>query len=268
MKTYEEMAQSALSRGKAIRKQRSKTDNIIFGALSGLAVCCLMILLVFGMGKNGPSLRPTDGPINPGAPLPSISLRSLVQLDEMREMISCTDEEKLNKYLRGIEGVGARSREDLIAFVNMIESLPILELVEGEITWISHQNITVDRGNDVVVISTESANGNWSRVEYLVWVKDVDAEIEFRKENGYFEKSMITDPIRSNNGRIEVYSEVREAHPSGTGYTITWTIVVDGILARVVYYSEEMDAIQAESVFNDLTIGTLKPESQSQGDDK
>ena len=265
MKTYEEMAQSALTRGNAMRKQRSKTNKIIFGTLSSLAVCCLVILLVFGIGENGPSLRPTDDTHIHGAPLPAISLRSLAELDEMREMIACADEEKLNKYLRSIEGAGARNREDLIAFVNMIDSLPILELIEGEITWISHQGISFHsdgKADEVVFISTKAANGDWTRVEYLVWEKDVDAEIAHRKSSCEFRYSTIDSPIQSSDARITVYSEVIEAHPSGIGYTISWNVVVDGILARVIYYSEDIDGIQAESVFGDLTIGTLNTDNE------
>lgn len=47
MKTYDEMAQSALERGKALRKQRKKW--MLIGAVS---VCCLVCLLVFGMGRT------------------------------------------------------------------------------------------------------------------------------------------------------------------------------------------------------------------------
>ena len=63
MKTYEEMAKSALARGKAIRKEREKANKVIWGALSGLAVCCLVVLLVFGTGAQE---RPADGPLNYG----------------------------------------------------------------------------------------------------------------------------------------------------------------------------------------------------------
>ena len=59
MKTYEEMAQSALARGKAIRKERKKTHKIMFGALSGLVACCLVILFAFGIGETGPNQNPT-----------------------------------------------------------------------------------------------------------------------------------------------------------------------------------------------------------------
>ena len=62
MKTYEEMAKSALTRGKAVRKQRNKRNKVIFGAASGLAVCGMAILLVFGLaGKNH------GGPLNYGS---------------------------------------------------------------------------------------------------------------------------------------------------------------------------------------------------------
>lgn len=264
MKTYEEMAQSALVRGKAIRKQRKKTNAILFGTLSALAVCCLVIMLSLGIGENGPILGPTDGPGHHGAMLPSINLRSLAQLDEMREMISCTDEEKLNRYLMGLEGGGAKSRTDLISFVNLIESLPILEFLEGDIVLICHKNITTDGGNDVVVISTQGINGNWTRVEYLVYAKDVNAEIELMEMNGYFDNSTIEVPMQSDDGRIVVYSEVKETHTSGNGGTITWTIVVDGILVRVVYYSKEISDINAESIFSDLAISTLKNEKHSE----
>ena len=52
MKTYEEMAQSALARGKAMRSRRKKINKLIVGSLSGIAVCCLVILLAFGIGEK------------------------------------------------------------------------------------------------------------------------------------------------------------------------------------------------------------------------
>ena len=68
MKTYEEMAKSALTRGKAVRKQRNKRNKVIFGAASGLVVCGMAILLVFGLaGKNH------GGPLNYG-PVKYLSL--------------------------------------------------------------------------------------------------------------------------------------------------------------------------------------------------
>jgi len=146
-------------------------------------------------------------------------------------------------------------------------TLPILELIEGDITWISHEGISfhsTDKADEVVFISTMAANGDWTRVEYLVWEKDVDAEIAHRKANGEFRHSTIDSPIQSKDGRITVYSEVIKEHPSGIGYTISWNVVVDGILTRVVYYSENIDNIHAESIFGDLKIGSLYSKTAAQ----
>lgn len=66
MKTYEEMAQSALVRGKAIRKERKKINTILLGFLSALAVCCVVVLLVFGLGEKNPNPGPGTGPLNYG----------------------------------------------------------------------------------------------------------------------------------------------------------------------------------------------------------
>lgn len=60
MKTYDEMAQSALMRGKAIRKQRNKSVKTHIGVLSALAVCCLVVILALSNG--GTVSNPTVGP--------------------------------------------------------------------------------------------------------------------------------------------------------------------------------------------------------------
>ena len=57
MKSFEDMAQSALARGKAIRKQRNRTNKIIISTFLGLAVCCLLMLLAFDIwGEPGAAL--------------------------------------------------------------------------------------------------------------------------------------------------------------------------------------------------------------------
>lgn len=66
MKTYEEMAQSALMRGKAVRKQRRKTKRIYLGTISGLTVCALVILLALGIAGQGPFPGTADSPLNYG----------------------------------------------------------------------------------------------------------------------------------------------------------------------------------------------------------
>ena len=65
MKTYEEMAQSALTRGKAIRKQRR---NFIWGHVGiwpALVACCLVLILTLGNRGVVPNLNPAENMYNP-----------------------------------------------------------------------------------------------------------------------------------------------------------------------------------------------------------
>ena len=217
-------------------------------------VIALMLILVAGLAAFT-GCDETGGTIGP--PLPSISLRSLAELNQMREMISCTDEADLDEYLISVEGGGAYSREDLISFINTVDFLPLPALFEGDVIWISRQNNAGNPEDEFVFITIQSTNGDWVRVKYQTSVEDADAEIERQRKNGYFKKAEIDTPIHSSDGRITVYSEAKSAHPSGVGDTVTWTIVVDGILATVVYYSEQIGEINAKGVFCNAAITTL-----------
>ncbi len=91
-------------------------------------------------------------------------------------MIGCDDETRWGQYFQGIAGSGIQSKEDRIAFVKLIDSLPHISILEGSITWIcfSH-SISEDTGEEsnVVYVTTEAANGDWTRVEYVLSVTDV-----------------------------------------------------------------------------------------------
>ena len=69
----------------------------------------------------------------------SISINSREKLKEMRQMAECEDEETLKSFLRSVNGGGAKSREDLVEFLRLIDSIPILNFVDGTVTWISHE---------------------------------------------------------------------------------------------------------------------------------
>lgn len=189
-----------------------------------------------------------------------IGVRSLAQLEEMRAMIQCTEDGKLNSYLASVEGAGAKSRKELIAFVDLIDSIPIIELIDGDIHWVAHfkgqgENSGEDHGT--VFVSTMAPNGDWTRLEYRLSVKDVPAEIEKMKSNGEITAFAAPDIIQSNNGRIRVYSGTREAHPSGKGEMRVWIVEIDGLLARAVYYTSEPSDVPAEHIFSDARITSI-----------
>lgn len=74
MKTYEEMAQSALTRGKDIRKQRRNFIRTYVGVLSALAACCLLLILTLGNRGVVPDPNPTNNVYNPEQNISKITI--------------------------------------------------------------------------------------------------------------------------------------------------------------------------------------------------
>ena len=61
---------------------------------------------------------------------------------------------------------------------------------------------------------------------------------------------------------IDVLKSSENTIKNGIGYTVTWTVVVDGVLAYVVYRSEDIGDIHAERVFGNLVKYSLQGTTQ------
>lgn len=193
-------------------------------------------------------------------PNPSINIHSLEELEKMREMAESKDEEALNLYLRSVNGGGAHNREDLIAFLDLIDSLPILKLIDGQIVWINYEEgerPTTGEYYHSVIISTEAANGDCTMIEYQLSIDDIPARIERRKTTEELAESILKTPLQTKDGRIKVYSEARKEHPSGIGDFITWILDLDGIYTGVIYYTKHADEVRANEVFQNVVIQSI-----------
>lgn len=171
-----------------------------------------------------------------------IHLYSLWELETMREMAVCTDEEALEDYLRGLFGGGARSREDLERFLALWDALPYLPVLDGRIIWINASYpLESGLGGDfsTAVVATKAANGDWFRLHYQLSGRDAHRGA----------------PIaQSADGRVKVYDESREKHPFHAGDLIHWEIEADGFRIFAVYYAADPDRVVTEEVFADLTV--------------
>ncbi len=187
---------------------------------------------------------------------PSISLRSMQALAEMRAMIECEDEEQLGRYLNSVEGGGARNRQDLIDFVALVDNTPCAWLLQGDVTHLSHQKGTsVDTGEpyEIFYVSVESENGEWVRLEYKLSVEDVAAHMDaLRQKIG--EANLLSSPISTADGRLTLHIETREPHLSGTGDLITWQGEMDGIALAIVYYVPDADAVNTAALLQELRV--------------
>ena len=191
-------------------------------------------------------------------PLPSqsIEVQGLEKLNEMREMLLCDDETRLEQYIQSVANSGVQSKDDLFAFVKIIDSLPQIPILDGNITWIrfSHSiSEDTEKETNVVYITTETANGDWTRVEYVLSVTDVSQKISDEKVS-IGKGSILNPPVKNSDGTLVIHVETRSPHPSGKGTMIQWIGDVDGIFTRIYYFTNNTGDVEAGTLFNKIQI--------------
>lgn len=174
----------------------------------------------------------------------SMIAHGLSDLNEMREMLNCGDEEAFNNYLQS--GVsGTKSRERLDEFVRLVDFLPLIKLFDGEITWIEHYNtssVTTGEPVEGVRITTKALNGNWLSLNYYL---NTDAT------------TGSTPILQNGSGSVKILSETREPHPSEPGTLIKWNMTIDGISVFARYYVADADSVVTEALIRELEVYLL-----------
>lgn len=184
----------------------------------------------------------------------SISVRGLDEVLTMREMLTAS-EDVMHQYLRSIGG-GPHDRKDLENFLQLLNTLPYVPLIDGEISWISHSyGESQDTGDyySVFFVSTKASNGEWVRIEYILSTEDVMQKISEETQ-----EMTAMQPIHSSDNRMTVYAEKREPHPSETGELINWIANIDGYFARIIYYSNNAENIPSTNVLSTITLTTIE----------
>ena len=227
-----------------------------------LFVLFILLFILVGCQESLPpesdsNHRETNQELNEQLPNESISVRSIDELNAMRSMLSCTDQETLANYLIGIEGDGAHSKEDLETFICIVDTVPFVNLLDdGRVCWISYskgQSPASREQYEILYVSVQSESGEWVRFEYMLSVTDVSEKITSQTE-ALADDLITSKPLFSHDKRLAFYSEMREKHVSGTGDTIKWVATVDGIYTNIVYYTPDA----AEININDFQISALE----------
>lgn len=173
-------------------------------------------------------------------PPESISVRSLAELNEMRDMINCTDEEVLTGYLRSVEGGGADSVADLEEFIKMYDALPKLDLIEGDITWIS-------KSDTMFYISTIAEDGSGFVVQYRY--REQGQPLDLTTSEG-----VLTTPIKSADGKVTIYTETRTPLESGVGESIRYRGMLNNIPIFIKYIVRNDVSVNTAQLFSTITV--------------
>lgn len=221
-----------------------------------ITIYITVIFLIFVVGCSaGIENSAVNSILDSPMPGKGISIQSLEEFEEMKAMVTESDQNQLNKYLQRFNGSGIE-KNDLETFVALVESIPYINLIDGKISWISYSTGTSqDTGltHKVLYVTAKASNGDWVRLEYLLSEKDVAGKIakESAEEK---DTSLITTPIRNQDGKITLHTETREKHPSDPGDVISWVANVDGIFTRVTYYTTNASKVDTASLLGELQI--------------
>lgn len=189
-----------------------------------------------------------------------ISIYSIDELENMEKMIFSSNEKELDDYMQGVSGGGRRKKEDFIYFINLVNSIPYVSMLDGNIVWISYSkgnSQSTGKEFEILYITTESMNGDWMRYEYVLSETNVSSRIEedvLKLEN----KSLITHPILSKDGNVTIFTETRERESSGTGDIVRWHAVVGGIYTRIVYYTSDTTQANTIEILSNSSIANIK----------
>ena len=160
------------------------------------------------------------------------------------------DEEALAQYLLGVEGGGADSREDIVEFLDVVESLPIPDIIDGKVILIQYREDAQD-----ATISVMARDGSWIRITYFLYADS--NSLEDRYESGEFVNSRLDAPIYSNDNTNSVYNETRAPYPVGSGSEIVWDMQIAGVTAQIYYYTNDAESVDTQSLMQNLKLTNL-----------
>lgn len=176
-----------------------------------------------------------------------ISIRSKDQLNELRNSLSKSEKENKN-YYDSIEGGSVQSKEDVVLFLNLIESLPVIDFFDGEISWICYDaGISADTNefNESAYITVKS-DKDWARFEYQL--DDENSSIMTKVDQF---SSDLEEEVCNKTNTVKLYSETIKEHSSGSGNIITWNMIIQDFPVTVVYYSSDEKNIDIKKIINE-----------------
>ena len=208
---------------------------------------------------TGESTTDDPGTITPPEPRLSISVRSMEALAQMREMISCEDEELLQEYLYSIEGDGTKTRQDLIEFVNLADNVMFAPIINGEIIALSR---IILEGSNSLYVAIQATNGDSISYNYL-WSDDTNERIQSIVES-LGDDNLLTDPVTSGDGLLVLYAEKRTVQALAPGNTIQWWGTLDGAFIEISYSVADAQAISTPALIGlimvDRSVTATPPE--------
>jgi len=192
--------------------------------------------------------------ISLSAPPPQIIVRSEEELAEMREMAEKANDEELDVYLRRMHHRinGLRNRENLIWFLELLDSLPIPYDTEMKFSSLVYYP-TYESANFSIFFESKIEE----RYSYTFCTNE-------EREEGVIEKMFgenVSLLYESQDGRMRVYSPppIWGRNPSSHG-DFSFPMEIDGYFIVAKYFPEGVAGVVQRDIFRGMTVVSLKDE--------
>ena len=170
-------------------------------------------------------------------------VRSIEEFKQMKEMLSCEDEDKLREYLYSI---GAHSKDDLELFLELSDRFGVVNTIDGKISSISYmESEVVPTGEDYTEFSivVKAENGDWIVYEYLLFS---ERTVDLTPPEG----NLLDGSLTSDDNRITLIWETRGPHATYDGTYIKRRALIDGVYLRIREFTTTPDEVKVDEILN------------------
>lgn len=186
-------------------------------------------------------------------PSKTICAYSLDEIETMRVMAYKTGDAQLQYYLDNGGGGGAKTREELIEFLNVVDTIPFVQPTlpeDGKIALLAYQittdNLEQEHKTFTVSLALGKGTKKYMRMEYDLSCNALEEVIRrlVKADGRDVETYAGIDVIKS--GRMEIYTE-RKGDSSSMA---EWDVTIDDLFVHISYtnsYSSYLDLFNYQS---------------------
>lgn len=194
--------------------------------------------------------------VDPTAPTKKIQLSSTEQLDRLRDILLSGDEMEMMEYLSVYSG-GTCSMQDMIDFLELVETVPYAELVQGKIIEL-HYYEGIDQDGEpyrTLYLTIDAENDEMVCYSYKLSVEDVSAYLEEVKQ-ALQDQNLLNTSISSADGRLTLHTEIREPLSGSHWDRVTWWGELDGMVVEIEYYLDDRNSVDTQAIIGSIYIDT------------
>jgi hypothetical protein len=180
-----------------------------------------------------------------------IAIISLKDLAQLRELLYCTDKERIENPLFQS---GGYKTEDLLIFFDTVDHTPFIRTIDGEITWINYVE-NVSATYKTLQITTTTENGDWVQLLYYFGADQAKDPLAFATETCIIRGgSLFAEHMSTKDNRVSIISELKIKADSYEGDYIEWWGTIDEIPIRI---STNITTMSVDDLLEYITISSI-----------